>query len=106
MQSSRAVSSVVFGASVIVLLVTAAAGFGLYLTSTQSTKIVTSTSTTTVTAAGNSSTPGVSGGVLGSKVVTFLYPTPYEWTPPTSQLFPSPTPRPAEAPRARAAARA
>ena len=98
MQSSRAVSSVVFGASVIVLLVVAAAGFGLYLTSTQSTKIVTSTSTTTVTGAGNSSTPGVSGGFLGSKVVTFLYPTPYQCTPPTSQLFPSQTAAAAKAP--------
>ena len=96
-RSSPAVSSVVFGASVVILLIIAAAGFGLYLTSSQSVKTVTSvstrtgTSTTTVTATVNSSTPGVSGGFLGSKVVTFSYPTPYQCTPSTSQLFPNQT---------------
>lgn len=94
-RSSPAVSSAVFGASVVILLIIAAAGFGLFLTSSQPAKTVTSISTsirtTTVTAAVNSSTPGVSGGFLGSKVVTFSYPTPYQCTPSTSQLFPNQT---------------
>jgi hypothetical protein len=93
MQGKRAVSNMVFGAIVIILLIIAVAGFGLYATS--STKTVTSTATsvgtTTVTASVNSSTPGVSGGFLGSKVVAFSYPTPYECSPSTSVLFPSAT---------------
>ena len=83
----KAVSNTVFAVSVVLLLIIAGAGFGLYLGSPSSARTSTSTVTTTVMGT-NSTAPGVTGGFLGSRVVTFLYTRPYICTPSTAQLYP------------------
>jgi hypothetical protein len=98
----------VFSGVVIVLIVIAAVGYGLYATAPRSTATTTITSTLISTATiassspsvsgSNSSKPGISGGFLGSKVVTFAYSTPYQCTPSTGQLFQNQTTANAEAP--------
>ena len=85
MNQREAVTNPVFGATVIVLLVVAAIGFGLYATAPRSGSTV--TSTLTVSGPGSGLRPGVSGGFLNSKVVAFDYTTPYQCIPPTGKLF-------------------
>lgn len=79
-----AVSTTVFAAVTIVLIIVAAAGYGLYATKSAATVTQTSISTTTEMAA--SSTASVmqtlkSGGFLNSATVTFGYSQAYQCTP-------------------------
>src|SRR5579884_3043006 len=81
-RSTLAVSNAVFAGTVVVLVIIAVAGFGLYTTSTRvstTTSIVTQTVTSTVT-------PLKSAGFLNASLVTFGYSSNYACTPPMNSF--------------------
>ena len=87
MQSSRAgVSNIVFAVSVIVLIVIAAAGFGLYATAPGSTGAPTHT---TVTQSGSTpfARPTETGGYNNDAVGPFVYPYQYKCLPSLTKYF-------------------
>jgi hypothetical protein len=100
LKNRHGVSNGVFAAAVVVLLIIAGIGYGLYATKLPSsvtttstaTSTVTSATTTTITAAQSGSNQlGFTGGFLDNKLVTFVF---YGDTPPVCQpsitkLFPN-----------------
>ena len=75
-----AVSNTVFAIATLVLIIVAAAGFGLYATRAGTTT-VTTTTTETMTASGSVLQTLKSGGLLNSATVTFGYTQDYQCTP-------------------------
>lgn len=97
-RSTLAVSNAVFAGTVVVLVIIAVAGFGLYTTSTRvstTTSIVTQTLTTTLSGTASSTftttvtstvTPLKSAGFLNASLVTFGYSSNYVCTPPMNSF--------------------
>lgn len=106
-----AISNAVFAAAVIILIIAAAVGFGLYLTKSPSTvtttltstsvittppTTVTSTVTSTVTTTQTSTTTvpvtvNSSGAFLNGKVITFMYTAQFSCPPVSSSFYPNST---------------
>jgi hypothetical protein len=86
-ENRRAVSTTIFAAVTIVLIVIAAGGFALYATTSATTKTSTSTTTTTSTTTATSTVSNSvmqslkSGGFINSDTVTFGYSQNYVCTP-------------------------
>ncbi|MDA4123308.1 MAG: hypothetical protein OK456_09035 [Thaumarchaeota archaeon] len=85
-----AVSTTIFAATAIVLIVIAAVGFGLYATTSAKTSTSTSTTTTTAisttTLAPSGTRSAISGGFINSQTVVFGYNENYTCTPSIASL--------------------